>query len=229
VANALSPAPPHQTVHSVFPSTAFRSSSSGGFHSLSPRCSRRYLVQSKSLMQISVGVSFIASALLRMLPSQVYSHPFIEKVLDLFQVAATVTVVIVTRPSTDQFVEFPDDHLFGQTQVFPPGSLNEPLSGNSVLQVTLNTSLQLRGRTAQFPRPDFNWQVICHTRHTVRLVYCASPRVRRRVYTIHSRLSPFNCPGVLSWVLGSKRLAFCFKQEQCSESAAAGVSRMSAL
>ena len=49
------------------------------------------------------------------------------------------------------------------------GSLFEPLSGNSALQVTLYTSLQLRGRTAKFPRPDFNWQVICHTRHTVRL------------------------------------------------------------
>ena len=48
------------------------------------------------------------------------------------------------------------------------GSLDEPLSGNSVLQVTLHTSLQLRGRTAEFPRPDSNWQVMCPTRHTVR-------------------------------------------------------------
>src|SRR4030043_949546 len=37
------------------------------------------------------------------------------------------------------------------------GSLYEPLSRNLVLQVTLYTSLKLRGRTAQFPRPDFNW------------------------------------------------------------------------
>ena len=35
MAKALSPAPPRQTVHSVFPSTAFRSSSSSGFRSLS--------------------------------------------------------------------------------------------------------------------------------------------------------------------------------------------------
>jgi hypothetical protein len=48
------------------------------------------------------------------------------------------------------------------------GSLDEPLSGNSVLQVTLYTSLQLRGRTAEFPRPDSNWQVMCSARHTVR-------------------------------------------------------------
>ena len=45
-------------------------------------------------------------------------------------------------------------------------SLTEPLSGNSVLQVTLNTSLQLRGRTAEFPRSDFNRQALRLTRHT---------------------------------------------------------------
>ena len=39
---ALSPAPPRQSVHSVFPNTAFRSSSSKGFRSLSPGCRRRY-------------------------------------------------------------------------------------------------------------------------------------------------------------------------------------------
>ena len=37
MAKALSPAPPHQTVRAVFPHTAFRSSSSRSFHSLSPR------------------------------------------------------------------------------------------------------------------------------------------------------------------------------------------------
>jgi len=45
-------------------------------------------------------------------------------------------------------------------------SLTEPLSENSVLQVTLNTSLQLRGRTAEFPRSDFNRQAMRLTRHT---------------------------------------------------------------
>jgi hypothetical protein len=56
------------------------------------------------------------------------------------------------------------------------GSLIEPLSGNLVLQVTLYTSLTLRGRTAQLPRPDFNWQVICPTRHTVRSIFLVSPQ-----------------------------------------------------
>ncbi len=35
-------------------------------------------------------------------------------------------------------------------------SLIEPLSGNLMLRVTPNTSLQLHGRTAEFPCPDFN-------------------------------------------------------------------------
>ena len=39
-------------------------------------------------------------------------------------------------------------------------SLTEPLSGNLVLQVTLNTSLALRRRTAEFLRLDFNQLVI---------------------------------------------------------------------
>ena len=39
-------------------------------------------------------------------------------------------------------------------------SLTEPLSENSALQVTLNTSLVLRRRTAEFLRLDFNQLVI---------------------------------------------------------------------
>jgi hypothetical protein len=47
------------------------------------------------------------------------------------------------------------------------GPLSEPLSENYVFPVTLHTSLQLRGRTAELPRSDFNRQAICHARHTV--------------------------------------------------------------
>ena len=46
-------------------------------------------------------------------------------------------------------------------------SLTEPLSGNSVLQVALNTSLVLRRRTAEFLRLDFNQLVIRYTRHAI--------------------------------------------------------------
>jgi hypothetical protein len=48
------------------------------------------------------------------------------------------------------------------------GPLPGPLSENHVFQVTLHTSLQLHGRTAELPWSDFNRQVICHARHTVR-------------------------------------------------------------
>ena len=47
------------------------------------------------------------------------------------------------------------------------GSLTEPLSGNLMLQVTLYTSLKLRGRTTELPRSDFNRLVIRFTRHTL--------------------------------------------------------------
>jgi len=46
-------------------------------------------------------------------------------------------------------------------------SLAEPLSENYVLQVTLNTSLVLRRRTAEFLRLDFNQLVIRYTRHAI--------------------------------------------------------------
>ena len=60
-------------------------------------------------------------------------------------------------------------HL-GSLTLRPAGlldSLKEPLSENLMLQVTLNTSLQLRGRTTELPRSDFNRQVIRFTRHTL--------------------------------------------------------------
>jgi hypothetical protein len=41
--------------------------------------------------------------------------------------------------------------------------------GNLVLQVTLYTSLKLRGQTTELPRSDFNRIVIRFTRHTLRI------------------------------------------------------------
>jgi hypothetical protein len=38
-----------------------------------------------------------------------------------------------------------------------------------MLQVTLYTSLQLRGRTTELPRSDSNRQVIRFTRHTLQV------------------------------------------------------------
>ena len=67
------------------------------------------------------------------------------------------------------------DYLFtrlhvGSLSLQPAGlldSLKEPLSGNLMLQVTLNTSLKLRGRTTELPPSDFNRQVTRFTRHTL--------------------------------------------------------------
>ena len=60
-------------------------------------------------------------------------------------------------------------HL-GSLTLRPAGLLDspkEPLSENLVLQVTLFTSLKLRGRTTELPRSDFSRQVIRFTRHTL--------------------------------------------------------------
>ena len=76
------------------------------------------------------------------------------------------------RVGTSNFI-FTRLHV-GSLSLRPAGllaSLNETLSGNLMLQVTLYTSLALRGRTAEFPRPDFNWQVMCPTRHTVKSLF----------------------------------------------------------
>ena len=66
-------------------------------------------------------------------------------------------------------LQFSRLHL-GSLTLQPAGllsSLTEPLSGNLMLQVTLYTSLKLRGRTTELPRSDFNRQVIRFTRHTL--------------------------------------------------------------
>jgi hypothetical protein len=60
-------------------------------------------------------------------------------------------------------------------------SLKEPLSGNLVLQVTLHTSLKLRGRTVELPRSDSNRQVIRFTRHA--LLLCNSELISGLVIT----------------------------------------------
>jgi hypothetical protein len=74
-------------------------------------------------------------------------------------------------------------HL-GSLALQPAGlldSLAEPWSGNLVLPVTLGTSLQLRGRTTEFPRSDFNRLVTRFTRHTLllhrikALIFCRLP------------------------------------------------------
>ena len=72
----------------------------------------------------------------------------------------------------------------GSLPLQPAGLLNsphEPLSGNLGLWVTPHTSLQLRGRTAEFPQSRFTGQVMCSTRHTVTssdVIFLSVPSIR---------------------------------------------------
>src|SRR4030042_2782712 len=72
-------------------------------------------------MKVPVGIIVIPSAFLRMLPAQVDAHPFIEEVLEFREIAATITVVKVAYPSPNLLIELPNDHLWGELQVFPTG------------------------------------------------------------------------------------------------------------
>ena len=106
MAKALSPAPPHQTVRSVFPNTAFRSSSSSGFRSLGPRGCRRYLIQLQSLVEVAIRIRFIPAALLPMLPSQVNPHALLQKPLDGMKISTTMSIVKISHPSPNASLSF---------------------------------------------------------------------------------------------------------------------------
>ena len=119
MAKALSPALPHQTVHSVFPNTAFRSSSSSGFRSLSPWGRGGYLIQSKSAIEVFIRERFITPALQLMSPPQINPHALLKEPLQEFQIFTTVPVVKISCPSPYSLIELLDDHLFRQCQITP--------------------------------------------------------------------------------------------------------------
>ena len=112
MAKALSPAPSRQTVRSVFPNTAFRSSSSRGFHSLGPWGSGRNLVKMQIFVKVLSWILTIASVFLRLLASQVDAYSFLQKPFGSGQIPATVPIVEVTDPSPYCFIQFLDDYLF---------------------------------------------------------------------------------------------------------------------
>ena len=226
---ALSPAPPHQTVRSVFPNTAFQSSSSRGFRFRLAfrysfhRSSRNYL-EFIALPQSPFLPSFRNMMKVLPLPSlkvmlslrckRYYgqlrlpcrpsgtSFPYIHQLPSRQHRQGSPVFILVWLPLRVTPVT-PEAHLSVlvvfvriDAPVFPNvgegrqlhcvfsrlhlgslalrpagllGSLTEPLSGNLMLQVTLYTSLKLRGRTTELPRSDFNRQVIRFTRHTLLL------------------------------------------------------------
>ena len=119
--DTLSPAPPRQTVRSVFPNTAFRSSSSRGFRSLGPWSGGWNLVKIQSFIKILIWVLAIASALLRLFSSQVDAYSLLQKPFDRRQISATVPIVKVSDPSPYDLIQFLDDHFFGQPKSSPTG------------------------------------------------------------------------------------------------------------
>ena len=110
--DVLSPVPSHQTVRSVFPNTAFQSSSSRGFRLLSPWGGCRYLIEAEVFIQVSVRKCFISPILHPMFASQICSHPFIKVSLQLQQVSTAIAIVKIVHPTSDNLVEFIDDHFF---------------------------------------------------------------------------------------------------------------------
>src|SRR5208283_1042797 len=124
----LFPTPPHQTVRSVFPNTAFQSSSSSGFRSLSPWGGGWYTVETEVFIEIGVGVFPVSPALEPMLSAQVYPNPFFGVVLQVGKGCAAVPVVEVVRPSTERLIESRNDYFFWQCEVLPARGILDLLS-----------------------------------------------------------------------------------------------------
>ena len=116
-------APPHQTVHSVFPSTAFRSSSSGGFRSGAPRGLHWYLEKPESVIEIGIGVGFVASAFLLVFTSQVNPHALLKKPSQGREISTTTSIVEISNPSANVFIDSLDDYLCRQRQSSPASEI----------------------------------------------------------------------------------------------------------
>ena len=91
------PVPPHQTVRSVFPNTAFQSSSSGGIRG--PGSSGRDFVESEAFIEIRIGVCDITPFPFPVFSSEICSHPFFEVVPDVGTCSGAVLVAEVDDPS----------------------------------------------------------------------------------------------------------------------------------
>ena len=113
---------------------------------MSPRSTSWYLVQSKSVVKISVGISFVASAFLRMLSSQIDSYPFVKEGIELLKVPATITVIEVTDPTANLLIA-----------VLVSGNRNRGLSPHKFTAMpgvhkALNRTRQIAARRLASPR-----------------------------------------------------------------------------
>src|SRR5208337_4725974 len=104
---------------SVFPNTAFQSSSSSGFRGLSPWSGSRYFVETEDFIEIGAGVFCVSPALEAMFPPQIRPNPFFGVVTKMREGCATVPVVEVVRPSTERLIESHNDYFFRQREVLP--------------------------------------------------------------------------------------------------------------
>jgi len=95
----------------ALPDTAFQSSSSSGFRSLSPWSGGRQFVETEDLIEIGSGVFLISPALEAMFPSQVHPNPFFGVVSKVYEGFATVPVVEVVRPSSERLIESRNDYF----------------------------------------------------------------------------------------------------------------------
>jgi hypothetical protein len=107
VAEALSPAPPHQSGRSVFPNTAFQLSSSSGFYRTEPRSGLGHLVKTKDVVVIATWIGLVAKAAIMVLPAYVCPHPVTQVVPQSRHGFRAVTVVEVADPSSHDLIDPP--------------------------------------------------------------------------------------------------------------------------
>ena len=108
MAEALSPIPPHQTVRSVFPNTAFQLSSTTGFRRSSPGGSRWNFIKAQDFVIIFVRERSISKAMIMMLPTYVDTHSIAQIISQSRHCRGTVAIVEVTHPASDDFVHSSD-------------------------------------------------------------------------------------------------------------------------
>jgi hypothetical protein len=100
----LSPAPPLQTVRSVFPNTAYQLSSSKDFRRSKLRSSRRHFIEAEGFVVITVRKRLVAKAVVMMFAAQAHTHPIAQIISQSRHRFCAVAIVEVSNPSSDNFI-----------------------------------------------------------------------------------------------------------------------------
>lgn len=114
------PALPHQTVHTVFPHTAFQCSSRQGMRRVPARC-RGDFIQAITPVEIDTRESaFADSSIFHFVAlHQVCAHPLFRVSLDLFHDQIRISIMKVTHPAIQATVNVSHDLLQGVGGQFP--------------------------------------------------------------------------------------------------------------